>query len=274
MKYYVVSDVHGFYSILKDTLEEKGFFEDEGPKKLVICGDAFDRGMEAIKMKKFLVELLKKDELIYIKGNHEYLYVDLVDNLDDYIWDCMTKRSHHASNGTFSTAMQLARIDKKFGKYAYFDDLVDNLHNIKRSLKLDGLYKTLIPAAVNYYETPNYIFVHGWIPYNADPNFKAYHLRHKYYSYKPDWRNATDEEWEDATWCNGMEMAMDYDIKEHGKTIVCGHFHSSFGHSRYKKACTEFGDDAIFSPFEDDGIIAIDACTAHSGKINCIVIED
>jgi len=41
MKYYVTADVHGFFSELKDALDEAGFFEDKEPHKLIICGDIF-----------------------------------------------------------------------------------------------------------------------------------------------------------------------------------------------------------------------------------------
>ena len=58
------------------------------------------------------------------------------------------------------------------------------------------------------------------------------------------------------------------------KTIVCGHWHTSYGHSKYEHKGTEFGEDADFSPYYGPGIIAIDACTAFSGKVNCLVIED
>ena len=44
MKYYVVADVHGFFTELKSVLTEKGFFEDIEPHKLIICGDLLDRG--------------------------------------------------------------------------------------------------------------------------------------------------------------------------------------------------------------------------------------
>lgn len=71
-----------------------------------------------------------------------------------------------------------------------------------------------------------------------------------------------------------MELAEEWNIKEPGKTIVCGHWHASFGHSVYAKRCSEFMSDAIFNPYVSEGIIAIDACTAHSGFVNCIVIED
>ena len=58
------------------------------------------------------------------------------------------------------------------------------------------------------------------------------------------------------------------------KTVICGHWHTSYGHSKYENACSEFGPDAVFSPYYAPGIIALDACTAHTGFVNCIVLED
>ena len=37
---------------------------------------------------------------------------------------------------------------------------------------------------------------------------------------------------------------------------------------------SEFEKDSVFSPYSEGGILAIDACTAYSQKVNCIVIED
>lgn len=54
-----------------------------------------------------------------------------------------------------------------------------------------------------------------------------------------------------------------------GKLEAC-----SDGHSKYEHKGIEFGEDADFSPYYGPGIIAIDACTAFSGKVNCLVIED
>ena len=42
----------------------------------------------------------------------------------------------------------------------------------------------------------------------------------------------------------------------------------------YERKCSEFGDDADFSPYYGKGIVAIDACTVRSKQINCIVIEE
>ena len=58
------------------------------------------------------------------------------------------------------------------------------------------------------------------------------------------------------------------------KTILCGHWHTSYGHSKYEGRGSEFGLDADFSPYVSSGIIALDACTAFSKKVNMIVVED
>ena len=118
-------------------------------------------------------------------------------------------------------------------------------------------------AMLDYFETEHYVFTHGWIP--SIPN------RDKSYSYISSWREADREQWNQARWFNGMDAVQTAD---ENKTIVCGHWHTSYGHSKYEHRGTEFGEDADFSPYYGPGIIAIDACTAFSGKVNCLVIED
>lgn len=48
----------------------------------------------------------------------------------------------------------------------------------------------------------------------------------------------------------------------------------SFGHAHYEKKGGEFDNNPDFSPYYGEGIIALDACTAFSKKVNCIVIYD
>ena len=68
---------------------------------------------------------------------------------------------------------------------------------------------------------------------------------------------------------------------EPNKTIVCGHWHCSYGHMMDDMAINgmfncidEFGKTAIWEPYYRDGIIAIDRCTAHTGEVNVLVLED
>lgn len=78
MKYYVVADVHGFFDELKFALTEKGFFTDTEQHKLIVCGDLFDRGKQAAELQEFILDLLAKDEVILIRGNHEDLMLELL----------------------------------------------------------------------------------------------------------------------------------------------------------------------------------------------------
>ena len=121
----------------------------------------------------------------------------------------------------------------------------------------------------DYFETAHYIFTHGWIPCTAigiNPYIKEYMP-------VKDWRSADAAAWNNARWINGMEAAY-HGIIENGKTIVCGHWHCSFGHAHYEMDGGEFDNSPNFAPYYGKGIIALDACTPVSQKVNCIVIED
>ena len=44
MRYFIISDIHGYYSVLKQELEKQGFDKDRDT--LISLGDNFDRGDE------------------------------------------------------------------------------------------------------------------------------------------------------------------------------------------------------------------------------------
>jgi hypothetical protein len=261
MRYYVVSDVHGFYTPLRVALETAGFFQDEQPHKLIVCGDLLDRGREAIQVQNFACDLLKKDKLIYIRGNHEDLmgsmFFDLRADPELFAWGV----SHHISNGTYDSAVQLAGLDRATA-WKDPDSLIDGVKN-------SDFWTTLLPLSVNFYETPHYVFVHGWIPCSSS-NKRGKSCR----KYNPGWRMAPNDEWLSARWINGMEAAEEHRIIEPGKIIVCGHWHASFGHSRYEQRGGEFNHRADFTPYYGHGVIGIDGCTAHTNVVNCVVIDD
>lgn len=256
MRYYVTADVHGYYSQLITALTNAGYFEDSEPHKLIICGDFFDRGEEAKKLQDFLLELLARDEVILIRGNHEDLALAL---LNDWHHKSYLQSQHHL-NGTMDTLCQLT--DMTTGQVYQNTDYAALMY-----MKSPYIQK-IIPATTDYFETAHYIFVHGWIPCKV----KSTGNDQRAYSPVQDWRNAGSAAWSKARWVNGMEAAHN-GITVPGKTLVCGHWHCSFGHARYEHHGGEF-HNADFSPYYGDGIIALDACTPASGKVNCIVIED
>ena len=257
MRYYVTADVHAYFTELNTALREHGYFEDTEPHKLIICGDLYDRGTEALQLQEFLLELLAKDEVILIRGNHEDLALNLLHtwNQSSYL------QRHHNLNGTVDTVCQLTGFSAR--------DVFTKPEEVGRAFLQNPYIQTIIPAMVDYFETDHYIFTHGWIP--CTPISIGGDKR----EYVPiaDWRNAGAEQWNKARWINGMEAAHS-GITGAGKTIVCGHWHCSFGHSHYNHDGGEFDNEPNFAPYYGDGIIALDACTALSGKVNCIVVED
>lgn len=254
MKYYVVADPHGFYTEMKAALDEKGFFTDAEPHRLIICGDLFDRGREATQMQEFILDFMEKNLAILIRGNHEDLTVDLLENWSERSY----LEAHHFSNGTVDTVCQLTD--------SFLGDLYADAGSIGKRFENGPFMRKIIPVMRDYYETEHYIFVHGWIPCQLQKNYRQEPLC----SCFEDWRNG---DWNVARWINGMEAAH-YGITVPDKTVVCGHWHTSFGHCNYENSGSEFGDDADFSPYIAPGIIALDACTVHSHKVNCIVLED
>ncbi len=262
MKHFVISDPHAYLEETKKALTEAGFFTYEGEKRLVVCGDLLDRGDEAVAMVDFLLSVKEKGELIYILGNHEDLFVKMLHKIArGDVYEIATGVSIHISNGTWDTALQLSKMHKE-SAYRYPETLV------KRVMESD-FYRELLPFGIDFYETEHYVFTHGYIPSIIEGKMPMVN-----YKYDSKWRDGSIEAWQRARWFNGMELATVYGVRVPDKTVVCGHFHTSYGHSRFSGICNEWGRDALFTPFYDEGIIAIDACTAYSGMVNCIVIDD
>ena len=261
MALFAVSDIHGYYNETIKALKEAGFF-DSDENRLVVVGDALDRGEQTNEMIDFLLGLHAEGRLIYIYGNHEELFYScLQDIASGGIGMIASGFSHHYHNRTFHTILALGRMSE--------EQAIQYPQELVARVKESDFYKILLPSAVDYYETEKYIFCHGWIP--LDINIEDMIAN---FTYRPDWRDADESEWHKARWRNGMEMCCMHGVKEAGKTIVCGHWNCSWGHAHVDGICSERGKDAITTPFFADGIIAIDACTARFGRVNCIRIEE
>lgn len=253
MKYFVVSDVHSFFYEMMNAITDKGFEVDNPEHRLIVCGDLFDRGTQSVELLEFVKSL--GDRFIYVRGNHE-----------DLLFECYKELlrgrgcgNHHVSNGTIATISQFTGLN-------YYDLMFSTKErNDALKEKLEPLLDFIENKSVDYYEVGDYIFVHGYIPcyYNLD-----------------DFRNADKSDWASARWSNGMDMWRNPKNRVDGKTIVVGHWHCSWGWSHIDQKYKEFPQPShkhfqySFQPWIKEGIIAIDACTAYTGKVNCIVIEE
>lgn len=247
-KLFCVSDIHGFYEEFVMALNKAGFDRDNPDHWLVTLGDHFDRGHYPLAVMRFLKCLPRK---ILIRGNHEQLLEECCDR--GYA------ESYDYSNGTFGTICELGDAGEgwDFGECC------------RRAMSRAHLF---LDSMVNYFETQKYVFCHGFLPVNCHDGLPPYYQRNRQFSKMDNWRAASKKQWEDAMWLNGMEMVdQGFGIE---KTVVVGHYHSSWGRAQFEGK-PEFGEGSDFAPYYyKDKLIAIDACCAYSGKINCLVLED
>lgn len=252
-KYFVTSDVHSFFNELMVVLNEKGFEKDNPDHILCICGDLFDRGNQTVELFEFVKELQAQDRLIYVSGNHESLLFDCMRE----IYGGWTPRSHHFHNGTVKTICQFCGQNEWIIHDPSWRDKIFEI--------MQPVLDFISDNCVDYAEIGDHVLVHGWIPC---------------YQGLDDFREASSDDWERARWNNGMEMWKNSACRVKGKTVICGHWHCSYGWSHIRNERKEFPQKSrkdwqkSFEPFIDDGIMAIDACTAYSGLCNVIVIEE
>lgn len=259
-KYFAISDVHSFYDAMMTSLTNAGFDMSNPNHKVVICGDLFDRGPDAVKCFDFINELLELDRVIYVCGNHEDLLLQCVNDLIAH----HRVADHHIHNGTLDTLVQFTGLNK-------YDLMMGTFNEAEFLEKIMPLIEFIVYNTEDYFEVGDHVFVHGWIPCKQTRVSYATTL----FENIDDWRNG---DWGKARWINGIEAAYRGVILPN-KTIVCGHFHCSYGWSKVKLERKEFPSKSrsdwakSFEIYTNDGIVAIDACTAFTGFVNCYTIE-
>ena len=281
-KYFVTSDIHGFYDEFKNALDKARFNINDPEHILIICGDIFDRGKKPLEIYDFL-KSLPKERRVLIRGNHEILLRDLVEK--GY------PERHDIHNGTYDT---LAYISKQPAR-DYFRELlfksgkadIDKIlkkreayeHKLFHNRKLKEILKWIASDEwVNYYELDKYIFVHSFIPLKSNVDSKEVYFGglNATEEYNPDWRNATAYEWEEAMWgCPWKKVA----LNKTGKIIVCGHWHTSdfwnnlVYEDDYSKRLDLYKENPIFYK-SGIPLIGLDACTAATKGVNIVVINE
>lgn len=245
-KLFVCSDIHSAFTPWMEALNKAGFDENNNEHMIVVCGDLFDRLDETKEVYEFALDMIKRGKLVYCMGNHDLLMRSMLDRGFSLWYD--------THNGTEKTFYHLLNM--------YSEKTNENKTDVEI---VNELLQPLYSRMVNYFKTKHYIFCHGFLPVVKQPDGTYKINRH--------WRRASRENWENATWLNGMEMAHN-GLYLKNKTIVVGHWHASWARAEFEDK-PEFGDGADFSPYYyKDKLIAIDACTAYSGKVNVLVLED
>ncbi len=234
-KLFVVSDVHGHYTLLKEALDRAGFDKNNEDHLLICCGDYFDRGDENMEVLKFFERVKHK---VLLRGNHEDMLLKLLQT--------GKLLPHHYINGTINTLRNI------FGKYSI--DPVNDTIDFSGKTSITERLCEFIEETVDYYETEEYVFVHGWLPENADTAEAR--------------KKASAEAWEKARWVRWNEKYLGLRPLA-DKTLICGHlptfYAGAFDPSRGK---------GNYQIFYGNGLIAIDAGTADTKQVNVLILEN
>lgn len=136
---FAIGDIHGQFLKLEKLMERLFIEKDD---LVVFLGDYIDRGEMVYEVIEFLVEFNKKHNCVFLKGNHEDMFVDYLSGINEkqFLW-----------NKGIDTVKSYEEHGYNIGDPNYSERLIPKKHmEFLLNLKL-------------YYETEDYIFVHAGI---------------------------------------------------------------------------------------------------------------
>lgn len=184
MEYFVISDIHGYYTVMRDSLDRAGYDKNNPNHHLIVVGDMFDRGPQSKEVLEFLYPLERAGDATIILGNHDTFLLELFRGDYDRVGFNMLY------NGFDKTLWSLSGIKPSY-------DNIDEVYD-----KIEWNYPYLhqrLTSLPYYYELGDYIFVHGGIDGG-----------------KLDWKTMSSNH--EFIWSREHKLP-----KVEGKTVVAGH---------------------------------------------------
>lgn len=243
-KLFISSDIHGYFDYWMIALKKAGYDPNNQNHIIVVCGDLIDRGPFPRRCIHF-VNSLPSNRKILIRGNHEVLANEVI-RRNEFGW-------HDWHNGTAESIQQLS--EYAIDPYAVPEsEIIESFANNPEWIEYYN-------STIYYKEIGNYVFTHGWIPFDGNSEYPVY---------TSNWR---EKSFDKAIWCNGMDM-WNKGVRIPNKTIVCGHWHAAWGHfNLHQVNPKEVGMIEFNSTFKDNGIICLDSMVPSTHFLNVEVIE-
>jgi serine/threonine protein phosphatase 1 len=184
MEYFCISDIHGYYDVMKSSLIKAGFDSSNPNHTLVVIGDMVDRGPQNKETLDYIYSLHKEGKAIVILGNHdEFLLKFFYKNFDRTRFDCQRNGHKRTLEDLYGDALE--------------DDF--DLNTVyQRLITLYPHYFEFLKSLPYFYEIGSYIFVHGGVDGS-----------------KQDWKQDTVRNF---VWNRQHQLKV-----PKGKTVICGH---------------------------------------------------
>lgn len=235
MKYFVVSDIHGYYDVLVNCLNNSGYNEKNSKHKLIIIGDMIDRGPQSKEVLEYAYRLYKENKAVVILGNHDNFLLEFFKGNFERVLFNFDRNGHKK---TFDSLL-----NREFDREEDFKETRLDLIG-----KYSHLYDFLLELPL-YFELGDYIFVHGAIDSNLE-----------------DWRIDTVRNF---TW-NYMHLMEPLP----GKTIVVGHTQAVRVRTKEKNLDILYKESPdMFDILYGNGTIHIDGSVMTTKNINVLIIE-
>lgn len=197
---YSISDIHGNYEAMIDTLELVDLDSDKN-HKLILLGDYVDRGTESCQVLYYIKKLEEQypEQVIILLGNHDQMFIEWLTLKDELHWlaqedNVLTVKSFF-SEEQFNDMM--LKMKSKKDTYSKISEYL--------AQELKSHHASLVNWFVNknegslFYETDDQIYVHAGI-YEVDETL---------------WKHATEPS--EFTWKYPAEIGYFY------KDIIAGH---------------------------------------------------
>ena len=233
--YFIISDIHGHYNEMIESLKLNNYDKNNNTHHLVVLGDMFDRGNQSKEVLEYMYKLKLENKVSIVLGNHESFLIEFLD-------------------GNFSRAL----FNMKFNGFTKTLEslsgekliLEDNLHEVNFKIKEKYIYLyNLLKSLPVFIEIKDYIFVHGGVKYGIK-----------------NWKENSER---DFIWGRESQYEM-----VPGKTVVCGHERvSTIRYPKKDQKKLFISNPEAFDILKSDGKIYIDAYVEISKKINVLKLE-
>ncbi len=107
-RFIAIGDIHGQFSQLDDMLERLTSYYNPEKLRFIFLGDYIDRGPDSARVISRLIQFsVQYPETIFLRGNHEQLFLDALDEMQPRTWDGRENDSletfHWIQNGGLDT---------------------------------------------------------------------------------------------------------------------------------------------------------------------------
>lgn len=153
---YVIGDIHGCLKNLKRLMKKLPVKKED---ELIFVGDYIDRGKDSKGVVDFLLDLSKKYRCIFLRGNHEQMLLDYLD-------------------------------DKKMGRIWYLNGMDATLDSYGNINSIPSHHLEFFRNTKFYYQTEKYLIVHAGVlpgkPFKEQDEMELIWIREEFiYCKKP-----------------------------------------------------------------------------------------